>query len=301
MDILSSTIAAVRTGSPASGLFVRHAPWGRRYPVVPSAGFHVVLDGSCWLLPPGGPAIELAAGDVVFMPRGAEHALADRPESPITETAHPGEPRVTGGPGARSRLLCGAYELGRAHTHPLLADLPEFVHLPARAGGDTPLRSVVDMLVAEITGQPLGSDAAVPALLDTMLVFLLRAWLDEPRVRESGWAAALSDPAVAGALRAVHDDPARAWSVSELAARATVSRATLARRFAATIGEPPLSYLARWRMLLAARLLRDTADPLAAVAHAVGYGSEFAFAKAFKRHHGIAPGAYRRQAVATSR
>jgi AraC-like DNA-binding protein len=108
-----------------------------------------------------------------------------------------------------------------------------------------------------------------------MLLFLLRAWLDGPRERESGWAAALCDPAVAAALRAVHDDPAHAWSVSELAARATVSRATLARRFDATIGEPPLSYLAR----------------------SVGYGSEFAFAKAFKRHHGTAPGAYRRQAA----
>ena len=103
--------------------------------------------------------------------------------------------------------------------------------------------------------------------------------------------------AAAAALRAVHDDPAHAWSVSELAARATVSRATLTRCFAATIGEPPLSYLARWRMLRAARLLRDTSDPLAAVARAVGYGSEFAFAKAFKRHHGTAPGAYRRQAA----
>jgi transcriptional regulator GlxA family with amidase domain len=130
-----------------------------------------------------------------------------------------------------------------------------------------------------------------------MLLFLLRAWLDEPRERESGWAVALSDPAAAAALRAMHDDPAHAWSVSELAARATVSRATLARRFAATIGEPSLSYLARWRMLLAARLLRDTADLLAVVARAVGYGSEFAFAMAFKRHHGTAPGAYRRQVV----
>ena len=297
MDILSSTIAAIRTGSPSSGLFVRHAPWGRRYPVVPGAGFHVVLEGSCWLLPPDGIPVALAAGDVVFMPRGADHGLADRAGTPLTETAHPGEPRVIDGPGARSTLLCGAYDIGRAHVHPLLAELPEFVRLPAQAGGLTPLRSVVDLLLAEVTGQSLGSDAAVPALLDTMLLFLLRAWLDEPRDRESGWAAALSDPAVAAALRAVHDDPARAWSLSELAARAAVSRATLARRFDATIGEPPLSYLARWRMLLAARLLRDTSDPLAVVARAVGYGSEFAFAKAFKRHHGTAPGAYRRQAA----
>jgi AraC-like DNA-binding protein len=294
VDILSSTIAAIRTGSPSSGLFVRHAPWGRRYPVVPGAGFHVVLGGSCWLLPPSGDPIALAAGDVVLMPRGADHALADRVDTPLTETAHPGEPRVIDGPGARSTLLCGAYGLGRAITHPLLAELPEFVHLPTRAAEYTPLRSVVDLLVAEITGQPLGSDAAVPALLDTMLLFLLRAWFDISDVRGSGWAAALSDPVVAAALRAVHDDPAHAWSVAELAALATVSRATLARRFDATIGEPPLRYLARWRMLLAARLLRDTADPLAAVGRGVGYGSEFAFAKAFKRHHGVAPGTYRR-------
>jgi AraC-like DNA-binding protein len=297
VDILSSTIATIRTGSPSSGLFVRHAPWGRRYPLVPGAGFHVVLDGSCWLLPPDGAPVALAAGDVVFMPRGAEHALADRADSPLTETAHPGEPRVIDGPGARSTLLCGAYDLARAHTHPLLAELPEFVHLPARAGRRTPLRSVVDLLVAEVSGQPLGSDAAVPALLDTMLLFLLRAWLDEPREHVSGWAAALSDSAVAAALRAIHDDPAHSWTVSELAGRAMVSRATLARRFATTIGEPPLSYLTRWRMLLAARLLRETADPLATVARTVGYGSEFAFAKAFKRHHGSAPGSYRKQAV----
>lgn len=298
MDILSSTIAAIRTGSPSSGLFVRHAPWGRRYPVVPGAGFHVVLGGSCWLLPPEGPPVALAEGDVVFMPRGADHALADRADTPLTETAHPGEPRVVDGPGARSTLLCGAYELDRAHTHPLLAELPEFVHLPARAGEHTPLRSVVDLLVAEVAERPLGSDAAVPALLDTMLLFLLRAWLEQPRERASGWAAALSDPVVAATLRAVHDDPAHAWSVAELAAQAKVSRATLARRFAATIGEPPLSYLARWRMLLAARLLRDTADPLAAVARAVGYSSEFAFAKAFKRYHGTPPGACRSHAPA---
>src|SRR5260370_16266290 len=98
MDVLSSTIAAIRTGSPSSGLFVRHAPWGRRYPIVPGAGFHVVLEGSCWLLPPDGPPIALAAGDVVFMPRGAGHALADRVDTPLTETARPGEPRVTAAP-----------------------------------------------------------------------------------------------------------------------------------------------------------------------------------------------------------
>src|SRR5260370_39524087 len=99
MDVLSSTIAAIRTGSPSSGLFVRHAPWGRRYPIVPGAGFHVVLEGSCWLLPPDGPPIALAAGDVAVLPPGARHAPAHRGDPPPTETPRPAAPRGARRPG----------------------------------------------------------------------------------------------------------------------------------------------------------------------------------------------------------
>ncbi|NEW47883.1 cupin domain-containing protein, partial [Nocardia cyriacigeorgica] len=140
MDILSDTIAAIRTGSPTSGMFARHAPWGRRYPVVPGAGFHVVLQGSCLAVPPGSEPIALGAGDVLFMPRGADHDLIDSPSSPVTETAHPGEPREIAGPGVRTALLCGAYELGRRRSHPLLNELPEFIHLPIRRLGREPVR-----------------------------------------------------------------------------------------------------------------------------------------------------------------
>ncbi|PXX67011.1 AraC-like DNA-binding protein [Nocardia tenerifensis] len=295
MDVLSETIAAIRTGSPTSGMFVRHAPWGRSYPVVPGAGFHVVLQGSCWLVPPGSVPMALGVGDVVFMPRGADHDLVDSLDSPVTELAKPGEPRELPGPGVRTVLLCGAYELGRQRSHPLLDELPEFIHLPARPGRHPALRGAVDLLAAEIAEPHPGSDAAVPALLETMLLFILRAWLAEQSSdRSSGWAAAFADPAVAAALRAVHEEPARPWTVPDLSDVAGVSRATLARRFTATVGEPPLSYVTRWRMLTAARLLRDTDDPLGAVARRVGYTSEFAFAKAFKREYGVAPGQYRR-------
>ncbi|MFD4179493.1 AraC family transcriptional regulator [Rhodococcus sp. NPDC058514] len=295
MDILSDTIAAIRTGSPTSGMFVRHAPWGRSYPVVPGAGFHVVLEGSCWLVPQGGAPMALGVGDVVLMPRGADHDLLDGLDSPVTETARPGEPREISGPGVRAALLCGAYELGRQRSHPLLDELPEFVHLPARPGRHPALRGAVDLLVAEIAEPRPGSDAAVPALLETLLLFILRAWFDEQaRDRVTGWAGAFADPAVAAALRAVHEEPGRSWTVSDLSDVAGVSRATLARRFTATVGEPPLAYVTRWRMLTAARLLRETDNSLGAVARKVGYNSEFAFAKAFKREYGLAPGQYRR-------
>ncbi|WP_280447849.1 AraC family transcriptional regulator [Nocardia cyriacigeorgica] len=295
MDILSDTIAAIRTGSPSSGLFIRHAPWGRRYPVVPGAGFHVVLQGSCWLVPPRGEPIAMGAGDVLFLPRGADHDLLDSPTTPVTEIAHVGEPREIPGDGVRTALLCGAYELGRRRSHPLLDDLPEFIHLPARPSRDPALRGAVDLLAAEVAEPRAGSDAAIPAILDTLLLFVLRAWLDEQaRDRPGGWAGAFADPAVAAALRAIHDDPANAWTVPELSAIGGVSRATLARRFTATVGEPPLSYLTRWRLLTAARLLGDTDASLASIAAEVGYTSEFAFAKAFKREYGLPPGRYRR-------
>ncbi|MBL1077454.1 AraC family transcriptional regulator [Nocardia sp. 2] len=296
MDILSETIAAIRTGRPAYGLFVRHAPWGRRYPVVRGAGFHVVLQGSCWVLTPGAEPFALGAGDVLFMPRGADHDLVDQPGTPITEVAVPGEPREIVGPGVRTALVCGAYELGRQRSHPLLDELPEFVHLPARPGRHPALRSAVDLLAGEIAEPSLGTDAVIPALLDTLLLYILRAWFAEHADTATGWAGAFTDPAVAAALRVIHDDPAHAWTVPELGAVAGVSRATLARRFTATVGEPPLSYLTRWRLLTAARLLRESDTPLAGVARKVGYQSEFAFAKAFKREYGSAPGQYRRTA-----
>ncbi|MEU1524677.1 AraC family transcriptional regulator [Nocardia rhamnosiphila] len=300
MDILSDAVSAIRTGSPGSGLFIRHAPWGRDYPVVPGAGFHVVLEGSCWLRARDGDAIALGVGDVVFMPRGAEHVLADDPATPVTEVARPGEPREISGPGRRSVLLCGAYALDRRHPHPMLDGLPEFVHLPARLGRHPSLRSAVDLLAAELSGPRAGTDAVLPSLLDVLLLYILRAWFEEDgagSTTPTGWIAAFRDMPVARALRAIHAAPGRAWTVEQLAAEAGVSRATLARRFAATIGEAPLSYATRWRMILAAKRLRDSGDSIAVVAGRAGYGSEFAFAKAFKREFGMAPGRYRKDSA----
>ncbi|MFD4462785.1 AraC family transcriptional regulator [Nocardia sp. NPDC058480] len=212
----------------------------------------------------------------------------------MTEQARIGEPREITGPGVRSELMCGAYALGRQRSHPLLDELPEFVHIPARPGADPALRGILDVLAGEMARPRPGTDAAVPALLETLLLFALRAWFENRAPTPTGWAGAFTDPCVLAALRAIHDAPERAWTVPELSAVAGVSRATLTRRFTATVGEAPLSYLTRWRMLTAARLLRDTDTPLAGVAHKVGYQSEFAFAKAFKREYRRAPGQYRR-------
>ncbi|MFG2110818.1 AraC family transcriptional regulator [Micromonospora chersina] len=312
MDVLSDVIAVMRTGQPRSARVVWHAPWAQRFASVPGcAGFQVILQGPCWLVPPDTDPVSLTVGDVVFLPHGRGHALADSPSTPVDApacdpndpqflqryaTATVGEPAGTYGP--TTVTLCGAYELDPARAHPLLNDLPELIHLPAHLGRHPELRATVDLLAAELERPRLGTDAIVPALLDTLLLYILRTWFDEQPARgaTTGWAAALNDPAITAALRAMHRDPARPWTVATLAAEAGLSRAPFARRFTTLVGQPPLSYLTWWRMTTAARLLQESDAPLSAVAHRIGYTSEFAFANAFKRQYGTAPGRYRRAA-----
>ncbi|MCI2421857.1 AraC family transcriptional regulator [Saccharopolyspora sp. K220] len=300
MDVLSDAILTMRVGKPHSSRTHKNAPWGLRFSAFAGAGFHVVLQGSCWLFPSEGAPIAMNVGDVVFLPRAGVHGLADHPETPLEDKRAlslvdiEAERTTPDGQGATTVLLCGAYLLDQARMHPLLTELPEFVHLPARIGGNPSLRAAVDLLGAELSDPRPGADAIVPALLDTLLLYILRSWLDEQAGHaHTGWAAALGDRATAAALRAMHHEPARRWTVAELATQAGLSRAAFARRFAALVGEAPLAYLTWWRMTTAARLLRESDAPLGSVAARVGYASEFAFAKAFKREFGVAPGRYR--------
>ncbi|MGI8331344.1 AraC family transcriptional regulator [Actinomadura scrupuli] len=296
MDVLGDAIAAIRTGRPGSTRTDLRAPWGLRFDKVAGAGFHVVLQGSCWLLPPDGEPLALGPGDVVFLRSGRGHGLADDPATPLRAfpPAHGGELQHDG-PGARTMLLCGAYQLDLARPHPLLRDLPDVVHLPARPGRHASLRAAVDLLGRELDAAKSGAGAAVPALVDLLLLYILRAWFDD-RADDgitTGWAGALSAPSILAALDAIHSDPAQPWTVAELGERAGLSRAAFARRFTDLVGCPPLAYLTWCRMTMAARQLHDTDAPLSAVADQVGYTSEFAFARAFKREFGIAPGRYR--------
>jgi AraC-like DNA-binding protein len=188
-------------------------------------------------------------------------------------------------------FLCGKYQLDRSRAHPLLAGLPEIVHLPAHLGRHAELRAAIDLLGGEVHGDRPGRDTAVSSLLDLLLVLMMRAWLEDDSA--TGWPHALRDPQIAAALQALHSDPGAPWRIQDLAAHVGLSRATLARRFTALTGQPPMAYLTWWRMTSAARLLRESEQPLPAIARRVGYGSPFAFSHAFKRRFGLAPGQYR--------
>ncbi|MFJ4094845.1 cupin domain-containing protein [Kitasatospora sp. NPDC089913] len=324
MDVVSDAIAAVRIGRPSSNRLRVGGAWSARIPAYEGAGFHVVLEGGCWLLPDGGGPVRLGAGDAVLLPHGTGHVLASaaldrdaaalavpierllaaaRPTPPVPEGPHGGAPGALPVLGAVSgsiaELLCGKYRLEHSRTHPLMLELPDVVHLPNRVGAHPQLRAAVDLLGGELAADGAGGALAVPSLIDLLLVYMLRAWLASPPdagaepVAGGRWPAVLGDRVVAGALRALHEDPARGWSVEELAASTGVSRATLTRRFTALVGRAPMAYLAWWRMTRAAALLQQTADPLDVIARRVGYATPYALSHAFSRQFGTTPGRYR--------
>ncbi|HJB64455.1 MAG TPA: AraC family transcriptional regulator [Candidatus Microbacterium pullistercoris] len=298
MDVLADVLRAFRTGQAVAAETVGHRPWGLRFRNPVGVVFHIVLTGSAWLTVDDTAPRELTAGDIVLMPAPRSHNLSDAPgrttidfssdlenhDGPISRAVLPGE-------GPLSRLICGAYLLDGFGTHPLLRNLPEVIHLNTSHNAAPGLAATIDLLHAEIRDRHPGAEGAVASLIDATLIYLLRAAL---ATGNSGVSTPLSDPQISRALTAIHRDPAHDWTVASLAAHATMSRSTFADRFRALVGEPPGAYVTRWRMTTAARLLREGSDPLVTVAPRVGYASEFAFAKAFKRFHGESPGRYRR-------
>jgi AraC-like DNA-binding protein len=236
-----------------------------------------------------------------LFPHGSGHTLGDTPDTPAVEFETllaglaPGEaiefPSGTGG--ATTVLLCGSYSFSAEGDNPLLRGLPSLLHVAGQQTRGTGLDAAIALLAAEAQNRNSGTAMVVDRLVDLIFVYTLRTWLEEQRRSQSfSWFGALQNPQVAPALRAIHDDPAHPWTVAALASAANLSRAVFARRFADAVGEAPLSYVTRWRMTVAASLL-ERGHRIAAVAPRVGYESEFAFAKAFKRVRNIAPGQLR--------
>jgi AraC-like DNA-binding protein len=304
MDLVGEAIRAMRTGEPQAARALLSPPWGLRFPAAGGAGVQVILRGTAWLLPPdGGEPIHMAAGDVALIRRLHPHGIADHPSTPLSDVtiddhdpaAHwpaDGSAMDEGVPG--TVLLGGSYYLNGARPHPLFESLPEVIHLPARIGAAGRVRTVVELLGEEMDVERPGVRAAVPALLDLLLLYTMRTWL-ETTTQSLGWAQALRDPALRAALRAIHERPADPWTVASLAHEASLSRAAFARRFSALTAQPPLTYLTWWRMTIASRLLQTTDASMETIAGRVGYSSEYAFSKAFKRELGLAPTHYRRR------
>lgn len=304
MDALSHVLAANRvTGMVAMQLRARGS-WGMASDGIDDCAFLVVAEGSCWLRAASQPPVQLVRGDVLMLPGGAPAALASSRNGrarPVREllAEHPRSADGVvdlGGSGPAVHLIHGEFTFEHDRAHPVLSLLPPLLHIsgaPATGAGE--LSTVVHMLAAELAQPRPGSDTVVAHLADILFVHILRTWLTAHDDPGPSWLGALRDSQIGAALARMHTHPDRPWTTHSIAAEVAMSRAAFARRFTLLVGEAPLAYLTRWRLNLAARRLRDTDDPIVAVAEQVGYSSEYSFSRAFTRFHGQPPGRYRRQ------
>src|SRR5207253_4752553 len=202
-----------------------------------------------------------------------------------------------GGGGAETALICGSFRFEGSRTHPLLSVLPPLIHIQGDGGASSRttewLSTTLRFLAAEARHPRPGAETLISRLTDVVFVQALRAWIESQPEGVGGWLGALRDRQIAAALGQIHRQPERDWSVARLASTVGMSRSSFAARFTALVGEAPLAYLTRWRMHLAGELLRGRDLSVSEIAGRVGYESEAAFSKAFKREAGISPGAYR--------
>ena len=306
-DTLGDLLASLRMTTLVYGRIELGAPWGLRFPELSdAASLYLLVRGSAQLEADGAdqPTV-LSAGDVALLPKGNGHTLRDGRGSPLHDLSVEGcrgakgnSPLHLGGKGAQTTLVAGTFRYGSGRRFPLFETLPPIIHISASNPNASPwLSSTVQLLIAESAARSPGGTVVVSRLVDVLFVQALRTFILGSGCTESGLRA-LGDPQIGKALQLVHDRPTEAWTVEGLARAVGLSRSAFAARFSQLVGEPPLEYIARWRMTKAAELLRESDLPLGAVAERAGYHSEAAFSRAFKRHEGTAPATYRRQARA---
>src|SRR5262249_35368585 len=275
------------------------------------AHFHVIERGGAWLRLAGSArktGVPLASGDLVLIPHGKGHSLCDSPSTPPVPIGKLVKPQTGwcnvvrhGGGGAPTLITCGAFEFGSANGNPVLQLLPQLIHIRGTQMSSEWMEPTLKMLAHEARNPRPGSGVIVARLIDIIVVQAIRVWLAEQPAGVGGWLGALRDQQIGAALGVIHREAGRPWSVSQLARQVGMSRSPFAARFTALVGEPPLTYLTRWRLHAAADLLLRTDQPIAEVAGGVGYQSEAAFSRAFKRAHGLAPLAWRRRRLERKR
>lgn len=307
MDPLGEALHQLRM----SGLFYTRsefaAPWGLALPVLPQTlMFHVLTAGECWLELDGLPPQRLQPGDFALVPHGQGHRLADEPgaecaalfDLPRESLSERYEVLHHGGGGAATQMICGAVRFDHPAAQQLVAMLPRLIHI---AAADSPHREwMPDMLrfmADELRALRPGGETIVTRLADILVIQAIRAWIERDPAAQSGWLGALRDKQIGRAIALIHREPSRDWTLASLADAVAMSRSAFAARFATQVGVPAMQYLAQWRMNSALTQLREADVSVAVLAERMGYQSEAAFSRAFKRHIGLSPGAARKQAA----
>lgn len=304
MDVLSDVLSSIHLGG---GVYFRcemSTPWGMAMPRTDVAEFHVIVRGNCWLrIPEHREPIALQGGDVVAFLHGGAHALVDSPDGEARPAAEILEgqnienfgPVKHGGGGSPASILCGYFEFDRNSLHPLVAALPPFIHLRGTGISEFAwLQTALNFMIHETLAAKPGAEAVVGRLAAVLFVQMVRAYIEQAE-SPPAMLAAIADKQIGAALALMHKDPSQGWTLDTLARGAGMSRSALALRFHQLVGHTPMQYLTMWRMQLARKLLTESALGTATVAERVGYQSEAAFSKAFKKAVGKGPGAYRRE------
>jgi AraC-like DNA-binding protein len=314
MDALSRTLRVVRL---VGAIFINAkftAPWCYRSPAAASVApllepgaerlvvFHLITAGECYAEVAAQPPCRLGAGDVVLFPRGDAHLMCSSPGVPPQNGARldrvlSRRPRqlVYGGGGAATRLVCGYLACDARLADMLLAGLPPLVKVNVRgSNAGAWLEASVRYALAEARSPRPGGAGVLAKLAEVLFIEVLRLHMSAAEPGRTGWLAGLHDRTVGVALNELHARPAHAWTLEELARAAGKSRSVLAERFLQLVGTTPMQYLTQWRMLLAANLLCGTNAPLARIAEDVGYQTDTAFSRAFRREYGAPPAAWRR-------
>jgi AraC-like DNA-binding protein len=325
-DVLSDVLRTVRlTGALFFPMEVS-SPWIDEVPAASTFGplllppaqhvvsYHIVTEGACWGALLGGPPVRLEAGDILVIAHGDPYSMSSAPEMRSTtpagavldffrEMAAGRLPPVVvegGGGRERAKVVCGFLSCDLRPFNPVLQHLPPLVHLRRPAVSPYPdrLAHLIEFALMESREPRSGGRCVLLRVSELLFVEVIRRYLDALPAGQSGWLAGLRDPLVGRALAVLHDRPVEGWTLPRLAKEVGASRSTLADRFTQLVGQPPMRYLAQWRIQLASRLLADGAAKVSAVALDVGYDSEAAFSRAFKKAVGMAPAAWRRRSGA---
>ena len=322
MDVLSEVLRMVRLDGALffNGEF--SAPWCISEPrstaivpyLSPEAGhlilYHFLTEGSAYARLPDGRREELTAGDIVIFPHGDAHLLGNGSIEKPLDAVQMFEKNLTqglklarfGGGGEITKFVCGFMTCDPRLSGVFLAGLPKMlkVHVAKEPSGQW-LENSIRFSVDEANGSNAGSGVVLAKLSELLFVETLRRYINAMPPDQIGWLAGARDPIIGEALALLHNEPAHPWTVSDLARRIGLSRTRLAHRFRHFLGESPMAYLAQWRLKLGAEILQSTEDSVAEVAEAVGYGSEAAFNRAFKREFDCPPAQFRRTRKASAR
>jgi AraC-like DNA-binding protein len=305
VDPLSDVFMAMRVKTSDCVRLEFNAPWGFRFEGYEHAHFGVVTRGRCWLsLGDTSKLTSLIEGDCWLLPRGDTHTLRDQAETPVRSYREvvsrkaAGVLRYGGGKdGVATDIIIGNFTFDGQSSKWLTDVLPQLIAFRMDRGHSSAMQAILQILSSESRTESMGSAIVLGRLADILFVQAIRAHAAQDDSLKGGWLRAIRDPQMSFALRAMHEGIEKRWTVAALASSAGMSRSGFAARFKQVLGESPLEYLTRWRMYKATQLLREGDMKVAKVASLVGYESDGAFNKTFKRTIGVAPGAYRRSFV----